>query len=147
MWFNNPAHCRIINWRNWREQLRDINDQDLAQAVASNWSQAPMVNYYLVADNCANWPNAWQLINDNIYCDLAKVLGMFYSIALLNRLDPEIKIFANNEGWINLLYLDQGKYILNWNHGLIVNTNIEKDPTANLKPIYSYTRQNLADKF
>ena len=52
------------------------------------WSHArPWHPYYLHWDDQPAWPDPWQLLSDNVYCDLAKALGIMYTISLLDRAD------------------------------------------------------------
>lgn len=148
MWFNKAPEQRLLAWKKWRESLQNSSVTSLAESVARTWSHAPLSSHYLAPDDPNSWPTPWQLVHDNIYCDLARVLGMFYSISLLKQnINVQLRIYVDNNGWINLLSLEQEKYILNWNHGLVVNTTMTENPTSVLKLVYCYTDLDLSGKF
>jgi len=77
-----------------------------------------MVNRYLHWDDWPDWPTPWELLNDNIYCDLARALGMLYTIIMI---DPQDHVELARCDQDNLVRVQQGKYILNWCPGDIVN--------------------------
>jgi hypothetical protein len=89
------------------------------------WLQTPWQPYYLHWDDQNTWPDPWTLLNDNIYCDLARGLGILYTISLLDRADlVDADLVLTHEGH-NLVLVSKSKYILNWNPDIIVNTNQE----------------------
>lgn len=90
------------------------------------WFAAPWRPYYLHWDDHPTWPGPWDLLADNVYCDLARAAGIVYTIMLLDRKDIGIiEISDTDRG--NLVLIDRGKYILNWEPGEVLNissTNI-----------------------
>lgn len=148
MWFEKPQDDRIIAWREWRNSLENLSKQDAIETVAQTWAHVPTVLHYLAPDQVEEWPNPWQLITDNIYCDLGICLGMYYSLALIETPkidDLSIQIYKGPSGWINLSSIDQGKYVLNYNHGRVVNMScVEKD---RLDLIFDYSKIDLCNKF
>jgi hypothetical protein len=73
-------------------------------------------------DDRAVWPDPWQLLSDNIYCDLARGLGILYTITLLDRADLQDSVLAESDQG-NLVLVEQGKYILNWDSQQVLNIN------------------------
>lgn len=124
MWFNRPVQERIQSWRDWRLQLSDQPIDLAIGEIASVWGKVPLSSHYLHPSVSEDWPNPWQLINDNIYCELAVALGMCYTISLLDHKDIDdvtLEIYDTGSGWLNLSSVNQGKYVLNYNVGSIVN--------------------------
>lgn len=68
-------------------------------------------------------PDPWQLLSDNIFCPLARGLGMLYTIALLERGDLANAVLIDT-GTDNLVLVGREKYILNWDANEIVNINL-----------------------
>ena len=64
-------------------------------------------------------------MSDNIYCDLARGLGILYTISLLDRADLASATLVLTETGDNLVLVAKEKYILNWDRDTIVNTNQE----------------------
>ena len=122
MWHQTFA-ARLESWT----ALRTIaQDQDLETALAAInawWSNSPWKAYYLHWDDYAHWPDPWQLLSDNIYCDVAKALGILYTISLLDRADMADATLVLTEDHRNLVLVNKTKYILNWNSDSVVNTN------------------------
>lgn len=145
MWYDNNCRDRILEWRRWRQRLDSMPWQECVCEVAKVWHLAPRVNHYLLPDLSADWPNPWELINENYYCDLAIALGMFYTLILTNHpenVDVKLQIYQGDSGFDHLCVVDGGKYYLNWSSGEIVNT-----PTlTNTKLVYSYSKEDLLSK-
>jgi hypothetical protein len=93
--------------------LEDIN---------SWWFAVPWRPYYLHWDDQLNWPDPWQLLSDNHYCDLARGLGILYTITLLDRADLGDAALVLTDSGDNLVQVSKSKYILNWDQDTIVNT-------------------------
>jgi hypothetical protein len=71
-------------------------------------------------DDYEKWPDPWSLLADNIYCDLARALGIVYTMLMLDRADIDtIQIAETDQG--NLVLVNQGKYILNWGRDRLLN--------------------------
>ena len=85
------------------------------------------------------------MIEENCYCDLAKCLGIVYTLHLSSHgknLDFEIRVYKNKKTrqLYNLVYLHQGKYVLNFIEGEIVN----KEHISNeLTLTYRYNASDL----
>jgi len=129
MWKLNPAE-RLARWREFRKSLNGLPIPDALQSVADFWATCPFMPYYLDPDQHGQWPDPWTLVEENYYCDLAKALGMLYTITLTDhRVPSEIRVYYDIESkvYYNLAWIDQGKYVLNMNAGEVVNkTQITK---------------------
>jgi len=79
--------------------------------------------YHLHWDDQDTWPDPWELLSDNLYCDVARGLGILYTISLLEHPDlTDAELVLTDEGH-NLVLVNKRKYILNWDAENIVNTN------------------------
>ena len=111
---------RLADWLSLRQQAADLSLTDCLQMINHWWQQSPWIPYYLHWDDRQDWPNAWQLIADNIYCDLARGLGMLYTVNMLDREDcADASLVETDLG--NLVLVQQGKYVLNWTPDSVVN--------------------------
>lgn len=88
------------------------------------WQTAPLVNHYLHPHDIDNWPNPWELLSENNYCEVARALGMCYTLLLLGRNDIELVLAKNDSNEdVVLVLVDNAKYILNyWPDTVISNT-------------------------
>jgi hypothetical protein len=59
-------------------------------------------------------------LSDNIYCDLARGLGILYTITLLDRNDLQNSVLTESDQG-NLVLVQEGKYILNWDSEQVLN--------------------------
>ena len=112
------ASERIVHWRDFRKSLDHLSLEDAAKQVAEFWQGCPFVPYYLDPDVPDEWPTPWELISENYYCDLAKALGMLYTLYFTKhgkKLEPEIRVYYDPESEFtyNLPILAQGKYVVN----------------------------------
>lgn len=84
------------------------------------WQASPWRPYYLHWDDREHWPGPWELLQENIYCDIARSLGILYTVRMLERSDcADVCMIGGDQG--NLVLVQSGKYIINWNNQLIVN--------------------------
>jgi hypothetical protein len=110
------------------------------KSVADFWSKAPRVNFYLNPENVKEWPDPWELITDNMYCDIAVALGMTYTLALTDGIDPsrlKLQIMRSRQQSleVNLSVVDQGLYVLNYSQNEVLN--ISQLP-ADLYSLYQF---------
>lgn len=138
--FQQKPEDRLRSWREFRTTLDLLPlDQALAQ-TAEFWARAPFVPYNLDPDNPAVWPDPWTLIMENSYCDVAKCLGIVYTITLTEHrknLEIEFRQYEDPKTRYvyNLAWVNRGKYILNMIDGEVVNMK-QFDKTLKLKKQY-----------
>lgn len=124
--FQLDAESRLKSWRKFRASLSLMPLGPALDEVREFWSTAPFAPYYLDPANPESWPTPWQLIVENYYCDIAKALGMLYTVKFSVHgpaLDAEILNCEElGTGFAyNLVYLAQGKYVLNYTDDAVVN--------------------------
>jgi hypothetical protein len=142
MW-KSTASERLTHWKNFRESLAQLTTESAVQSVAEFWSDCPFRPYYLDIEQVSSWPNPWQLLTDNYYCDVAKALGIVYTLYFGGHGDDvEIKVCRDLEKLhtYNLVFLCQGKYVLNFQDGVVVNT---EQINKNLAHIKTYSSTDL----
>jgi hypothetical protein len=115
---------RLEEWSQLRSCCLDMPVVDALTAINAWWFRTPWRAYHLHWDDQPSWPDPWQLLSDDIYCPLARGLGMLYTISLLERNDIQNAILADI-ATDNLVLVDKEKYILNWDPQQIVNINLE----------------------
>lgn len=125
---------RLLEWSRLRADCRTLVPESALLAINDWWQRAPMVNHHLHWDDWRDWPDPWTLLADDIWCDVAKALGICYTLMLVDRQDLGTVTMAS-DGESNLVLIDQGKYILNWAPGEIVNIHsIAKEIQRTLVP-------------
>jgi hypothetical protein len=113
---------RLAAWSALRQSCTTMDRAQALDQIDSWWQQTPWRAYHLHWDDQADWPDPWQLLDDNIYCPLARALGIMYTIAMLDRSDMQDVVLAE-VGGDNLVLVDKEKYILNWDGCNQVNIN------------------------
>jgi hypothetical protein len=116
---------RLSSWNLLRDQCQNLPAQSALENINAWWFRAPWQPYYLHWDDQTTWPDPWQLLSDDIYCDLARGLGILYTITLLDRADLAPAELVLTQDNTNLVLVAKEKYILNWQVDQIVN-NITK---------------------
>jgi hypothetical protein len=124
MWPQNFS-ARLESWNLLRDQCQNLPAQSALETINAWWFRAPWRPYYLHWDDQATWPDPWQLLSDDIYCELARGLGILYTITLLERADLASASLVLTVSGHNLVTVDKTKYILNWHPDTVVNTNLE----------------------
>jgi hypothetical protein len=126
MWPDSFAQ-RLTAWNHLRNQAAEMPVEQALLEINRWWFRAPWTAYHLHWDDQAEWPNPWQLLEDNVYCSLARALGIMYTIALIDRQDMHNARLSEFDV-DNLVLVQDRKYILNWDPTEIVNINpgIEK---------------------
>jgi len=146
MWNSRPEE-RLQEWRRFRININKLPLEQAIKETVHLWSYAPYVTHYLVPDLPDEWPDPWTLVYENYYCDLAKALGMLYTLYLSSHyieqdLKMELRIYknTNDNDIVNTVWVNQGKYILNLIYDTVVNKN-SIDQSFILK--HKYTIQDL----
>jgi hypothetical protein len=145
--FHLKAEDRLRSWRDFRSTLDSLPLDQALNQTAEFWTGAPFTPYHLDPDSVATWPDPWTLIDENIYCDLAKCLGIVYTVLLTTHrtnLDIEIWVYEDptTHHEFNLACFDQGKYILNMIDGTVVNIK-QVNETLTLKRRITATELKL----
>lgn len=143
--FKLPPGERLNRWKQFRSDLKNHELYDSLVLVNNFWKSCPFTPFYLEFQNPADWPDPWQLVIENYYCDLAKTLGIVYTVYLAGILlpsDTEIRIYydSTKNHQYHIAYLCQGKYILNLIEDEVVN---KEHINQNFKLKHCYTAEDL----
>jgi len=128
---------RLHAWGVLRETVQHAPVEQVLAEVNAWWFNAPWRAYHLHWDDRPNWPDPWQLLSDNIYCDLARGLGILYTITMLDRADLQDAVLAEVDN-DNLVLVNKKKYILNWDPEQMLNITLGR-----LKPHHSITQEQI----
>ncbi len=130
MWNLKPDE-RLREWKAFRNQVGQQNLDDACKSVTQLWSYAPYVTHDLNPDRATSSihrPDPWTLLYEYYYCDLAKALGMLYTLYLSDHRPTDIELLIGkdtSDGQVyNLVSLAKGKYILNFSFNEVVNKKL-----------------------
>ena len=116
---------RLQAWVELRSRLQSQTLEQQCLAVDAWWQYAPLINNYLHPLDTASWPTAWELLANNLYCTIARGLGMCYTLKLLGVEDIEMALADDDEHGDEhaLVMVDHAKYILNtWPNNVVNNS-------------------------
>jgi hypothetical protein len=132
VWYKNFAD-RLTAWSELRTEVQSMACKQALETINAWWHQTPWKPYYLHWDDQPRWPDPWQLLSDDIYCPVAKALGILYTISMLDRADMADATLVLTESGDNLVLVQERKYILNWSPDSVVNTFQEVKIARQLK--------------
>ena len=90
------ASDRLARWRDFRKSLATVPVDEAIEQTVQFWCSCPFTPFYLEARQPETWPSPWQLLDENYYCDLAKCLGIVYTLYLSDHkasIEFEIRIY------------------------------------------------------
>jgi len=107
--FDKKYEDRLVFWANFRQELEEAEDP--FRLVRELYNKSPLVSIYTDPWTPSMWPDPWELIEENKYCDFCIVLGMCYSLQLTERFkhskfEIHICIDRANSDLLYLLIID-----------------------------------------
>ena len=128
---------RLESWAQLRTQASTADVETALHTINSWWFQTPWRAYHLHWDDRAVWPDPWQLLSDDLYCPLARGLGILYTITMLDRPDLQDAVLAEVDS-DNLVLVAKKKYILNWDPEQMLNITL-----GHFKSHHSITQEQI----
>ena len=125
--FQSSYEARLQDWFQLRNSVSSLPLQDQCVTIDKWWQTAPLVTHHLHPHDMDNWPDPWELLSENTYCEVARALGMCYTLYLIGVTDIEMVLAKNNIAEdVVLVLVDNAKYILNyWPNTVISNSLAE----------------------
>ena len=149
MWqnfWNLRVNDRLAEWKDFRHELDRLPLESAVIELNNMWSTAPFVNYNLDPSDPNTWPDPWTLLAENYWCDVAKALGILYTIYFTHHRNTpmELRVYYDykDKQRYTVAWLDDGKYILNYWPYEIVNTKQVEEKQLHL--LYQYSSTDLA---
>jgi len=123
--FQSTYEARLQDWFQLRKSVINLPIEQQCITIDEWWQHAPLVTHHLHPLDMDNWPDPWELLSENTYCEVARALGMCYTLLLLDISDVEMVLATNNIGEdVVLVLVDNAKYILNYWPNTVVNNNL-----------------------
>lgn len=117
--------ARLKFWVELRTKLEYLPIKEQCIEIDRFWQSVPLVNHYLHTDYIKDWPDPWQLLNDNTYCYYGRALGMIYTLLLLGIKDIELlDAIDDNSNSVVLVSVDSAKYLLNYWPDTVLNNRV-----------------------
>jgi hypothetical protein len=122
--FQLEYETRLKSWYELRQSLEDKDIATRCLEIDKWWQYAPLVNRHLHPQDTLNWPGPWELLHDNIYCHIARGLGMVYTLSLLGVKNIDFCLAKDdNSEEFALVMVDNAKYIMNYYPDSVLNIN------------------------
>ena len=144
MW-NLKSDERLAAWKDFRSTIGALSFEEAVKQTVHLWSYAPFVAHYLDKQSPERWPTPWELLVDGKFDDMAKALGMLYTLALSEHghhhefMLETVSCSSSVENY-NLVMIDRGKYILNYVFDSVIsNKQLDKEATV----VQIYTPEDL----
>jgi hypothetical protein len=117
---------RLKSWYDLRKSLENNDIETICLAIDKWWQYAPLLNHHLHPDDIDSWPGPWELLVENNYCQIARGLGMVYTLKLvgIKEVDFSLAIDDNNEECA-LVMVDNAKYILNYYPNTVISNSLQ----------------------
>lgn len=135
---------RLKEWKLFRKEISDLPFDEAVIKTVNLWSYAPFVAHYLDHSEPKDWPTPWELISDNNYDDLAKALGMLYTLFLSahgkNHTFKLLKVTAGSLENYNIVSIDDEKYVLNYLFNEVIS---KKQISEDIEIVQSYSDLDL----
>jgi hypothetical protein len=132
---------RLKSWSTLRSKILSLPTSEKCIEIDNFWQRVPLINHYLHTDYIREWPDPWQLISDNTYCNYARALGMIYTLILTDTKNIElVEAKDDNSNEVVLVLVDNAKYVLNYWPDTVVNNHINDfviTRTLDITPIYN----------
>jgi hypothetical protein len=124
--FQLDYYTRLRSWSTLREKLNNVRGLERYIAVDNFWQQTPITTHYLHPRDMENWPDPWQLLDDNLYCPYARAYGMVATLYLLGEENIDIVDATDHTSTdVALVLVGTAKYILNYWPGTVVNNKLQ----------------------
>ena len=140
MWLSNYT-LRLSSWVDLRNKASYEPALDALTRINEWWFDTNWTPYSLHWDDKDNWPDPWELLQNNKHCDLARGLGILYTITLIDRPDFKDAMLIGLEE-SNLVLVQKEKYILNSDDTVQVNIHSKKKD----KIVRKYTAEEAKTK-
>lgn len=103
--FNLSYPDRLLTWANFRTQL-ETSDTPFEDTL-NFWSKAPLKSFCADPWDKDTWPDPWEMILENEYCEFVKILAICYTLQLTDRFSQsafEIHIVQDQKE-SNIMYI------------------------------------------
>lgn len=81
--FDKTYEQRLALWRSFRESLETADNP--IQLAIDFFKRAPQVSMAADPYTQSTWPDPWEMIKENSYCEFVKILAICYTLQLTDR--------------------------------------------------------------
>ena len=81
--FDKDYFTRVKLWRNFRIEL-ETSENPLLDVIYF-WNNVPISTIAADPYDKETWPDPWELLKENTYCEFTKILAIYYTLQLTDR--------------------------------------------------------------
>lgn len=123
--FQIEYETRLQSWHDLKEDVINSDLKTKCIKIDDWWQKAPVVTHYLHTKDTSNWPDPWELLVENLYCNVAKALGMCYTLYMTDEKDFRMVNATDDMGNDVVLVLVKNQYILNYWPNTLETNNLK----------------------
>ena len=126
--FDKDFDSRLVSWAEFRQTLE--TSQDPIQDTINYFNPAPLVTIQTDPYTPSSWPDPWEVIKENTYCEFVKILAICYTLQLtdcLSKVNYEIHITHDNKKSSTYYLLYVGERVI----GFVENTHVHRSDIPN----------------
>jgi hypothetical protein len=115
-----PAE-RLAVWRQLRNSLIYLTEEQQLAAVAAYWAKAPLLTFAYDLERCDDWPTIWQMIHANAWCRNTVAIGMEATLRLAGMAADRLTLCLMHDRTIAavlLVLIVDDRWVLNYDWGL-----------------------------
>lgn len=136
--FQSDYETRLKDWHNLKKSVADKDLRNKSILIDNWWQKAPLVTHYLHTKDLNNWPNPWELLVENTYCEVARALGMCYTLYMIGEVNVKMVEATDHLGNDVILVIVNEEYVLNyWPNTVETNSisNFTEKKQVNIKKL------------
>lgn len=141
--FQQSYENRLQEWYRLRKQIIPLSTKEKAEFADAWWQKAPQVNHYLHPDDITNWPNPWDLLVDNTYCEIARGLGICYTLLMTGVSDIQFVEASDTHGNELFVVIVDNTWVINYWPNSINETTVQDftiKRKLDISPIYRHLK-------
>jgi len=118
--------ARLSDWYDLRVRLEDSSLEEKCVEIDKWWQKAPLISHHLHILDSENWPDPWQLLVENTYDEVARALGMCYTLLLLGEVEIKLAEATDRMGDdVVIVLVDNAKYVMNYYPNTVLSNTLE----------------------
>lgn len=130
--FQSTYEARLQAWFQLRQHVINLPIEQQCITIDEWWQHAPLVTHHLHPYDMDNWPDPWELLSENTYCEVARALGMCYTLLLIGIKDIELVLATNETAEdVVLVLVDNAKYIMNYWPNTVISNSLKDFKVVN----------------
>lgn len=121
IWNNLTPEERIAKWRELREQIQDLPEDEMLNSIASFFADMPIGSRCIDFYTPDSWPTPWELLYNQLFCTSSISLLIYHTLSLvLDNNRVEIILIDTNDDRFLVPLVDKQR-IFNFELGKVNN--------------------------